>query len=262
MGEPGRIQGWWGRLSTGWRVNVVLYVLGTVSLFALLAEVMSGGTPSRRVEVAGESARRPTTTRALALPSSIPATTLQAGAPTSTGVPVVTSTPARPSPVTTRGASSPPAVGFNPAPQSPAPTLACRNGSDPRCGPFSWDPAPGPNEPLLIDVEVAPDGSQAKFTFTVSDRDHAVTANCAELDYGDGTTEPLPCTPAPCPPAFGPWTPPARAEGRQQFIYRHTYTRPGDYTVRFTFRNDKERCPDPYANSKSGSMAITVASGT
>ena len=257
MGEPGRIQGWWGRLSTGWRVNVGLYALATISLLALLAEIVSGGGPARRVEVAGETARRPTTTAALGPTSSIPATTLQAGGPTTTAAAVPTSRPAALAPVTTRGSSSPPPVVFNPPP--PSPTPPCRNSTDPRCGPFSWDPPPGPNEPLVIQVDVAPDGSQAKLTFQVSDRDHAVSANCATLDYGDGTTESLPCSPAPCPSAFGPWTPPSREEGRREFTYHHSYPRAGEYAVRFTFRNDKDRCPDPYGNSESGEIKITVS---
>jgi hypothetical protein len=256
MAEPGRIQMWWGGLSTGWRVNVLLYVLATVSLLALIAEIVAGGDEPRPVEVAAERPRRTTTTPPAATTSvsptsSLPATTLPAGSPTTTSP--VTAEPTRP-----RQRPSPPPVAFNPVPPAPNTTLACRNGNDPRCGPFRWDPSPGPNQPLDVEVNVAPEGTQARFTFDVRDADHSVSENCAHLDYGDGQSEPLPCNPAPCPPAFGPWTPPAKEAGQRQFVFRHAYTQAGEYTAKFTFRNDRDRCPDPYGNSQSGEIKVTV----
>ena len=254
---------WWGGLSTGWRVNVLLYALATVSLLALVAEIASGGREPRRVEVAGQRTRRTTTTQAqaqattsVAPTSSLPATTLPPVSETA----APTSAP-RPAPTRPRQVASPPPVAFDPAPPPPT-ALPCRNGTDPRCGPFRWDPPAGPNQPLAVDVSVAPDGAQARFAFDVSDPDHPVTDNCASLDYGDGSRETLPCDPAPCPPTYGPWTPPPREPGQRQFVYRHTYAQPGQYTVRFTFRNDRDRCPDPYGGSRSGEILVTVTAGT
>jgi hypothetical protein len=248
---------WWGSLSTGWRVNVLLYVLATVSLLALIAEIVAGGGEPRRVEVAAQRPRRPTTTQPAATTSvsptsSVLATTMASG-PTTASRP-----PAAPEPTRPRQRSSPPPVAFNPAPPAPNTTLACRNGNDPRCGPFRWDPSPGPNQPLDVEVNVAPEGTQARFTFDVRDADHSVSENCAHLDYGDGQSEPLPCNPAPCPPAFGPWTPPPKEPGQRQFVFRHTYNQPGEYTAKFTFRNDRDRCPDPYGNSQSSEIKVTV----
>jgi hypothetical protein len=260
MGEPGRFQMWWGGLSTGWRVNVLLYALATISLLALVTEIVAGGGESRRVEVAGQPARRTTTTQAQVTTTFAPASSLPPASttpPPPTRVAVPTSA-LPPEPTRPRQGSSPPPIGFNPVPPSPTTTLACRNGNDPRCGPFRWDPSPGPNQPLAVDVNIAPDGAQARFTFDVSDPDHQVSENCATIDYGDGSSEPLPCNPAPCPPAFGPWTPPAREAGQRQFVFRHTYNQPGQYTARFTFRNDRDRCPDPYGGSRSGEIAVTV----
>ncbi|HEX2192056.1 MAG TPA: hypothetical protein VHH09_02595 [Acidimicrobiales bacterium] len=262
MGEPGRIQMWWGGLSTGWRVNVLLYMLATVSLLALITEIVIGGDEPRRVEVAGQVPRRTPTTQAGATTTvspttSVPPTTVAAVAPTT----AATSRPA-PEPTRPRQRASPPPVAFNPVPQSPDPTLACRNSGDPRCGEFRWDPSPGPNQPLAVRVDVAPEGTQARFTFDVSDPDHTVTDNCAQLDYGDGQSQPFPCNPAPCPPTFGPWTPPPREPGQRQFVFRHTYNQPGEYTAKFTFRNDRDRCPDPYGNSQSDSIVVTVGPGT
>lgn len=251
---------WWGGLSTGWRVNVVLYALATLSLLALGAEVATGGDEPRRVEVAGQTTRRTTTTQAQAeVTTSIGQTTV----PPLTTVPGPTSVAPSVAPQTNSRGSSPPPVVFNPPPPSPATTLACRNSSDPRCGPFRWDPPPEPNQALVVDSpRVDPDGAAVKFTFDVSDPDHPVSDNCAHLDYGDGQGEPFPCNPVPCPATFGPWTPPPREAGQRQFVFRHTYSQPGEYTAKFTFRNDRDRCPDPYGGSRSGTIVVTVGPGT
>ena len=36
------------------------------------------------------------------------------------------------------------------APGAPTTTLPCRNSTDPACGPFRWDPAPAPNQPVAV----------------------------------------------------------------------------------------------------------------
>ncbi len=258
MGEPGRFQMWWGGLSTGWRVNVLLYALATISLLALITEIVAGGDEPRRVEVASQPTRRTTTTQASVTTVPVPTTPLppttsppapRVAAPTS----ALAQEPTRP-----RQGTSPPPIGFNPPPTSPTTTLACRNGNDPNCGPFRWDPAPGPNQPLSVRPTLAAVGAEATFTVNVTDADHPVGANCAEVDYGDGNREPIPCNPAPCPPAYGPWTPPPREAGEQQFVFRHTYNQPGQYTARFTFRNDRDRCPDPYGSTGFAEIVVTV----
>jgi hypothetical protein len=259
MGEPGRIQMWWNGLSTGWRVNVLLYVLATVSLVALITQIVAGGGGPQRVEVAAERPRRPATAQPAATTSVVPTSTSPATT-VAPGATTVSTSPVVPEPTRPRQRSSPPPVAFNPP--SPNTTLACRNSGDPACGAFRWDPSPGANQPLAVGVNVAPDGIQARFTFDVSDPDHAVSENCAQLDYGDGHSQPFPCNPAPCPPTYGPWTPPPREAGQRQFVYHHTYSQPGEYTARFTFRNDRDRCPDPYGNSESGEIKITVGPGT
>ena len=262
MGEPRRIGMWWGGLSTGWRVNVVLYGLATVSLLGLLAEITSGGREPRQVEVAGQRTRRTTTTQpqvttSVATTSSLPATT-----PAPVPETAVPTSPPRPAPTRPRQVASPPPIGFNPAPPTPTTTLPCRNSTDPRCGPFRWDPPPAPNQPLVVDADLAAEGREAIFTVNVSDPDHPVGDNCADVDYGDGTREPIPCAPAPCPALFGPWTPPAPQGGQLQRTYRHSYSEPGQYTARFTFRNDRDRCPDPYGGTGSDTITITVTVGT
>ena len=159
MGEPGRIQaflGWWRGLPTAWRVNAGLYALAGLSLIALLTQiVIGGGSRPRRVEVAARAPTRPTTSVVAPSTTQPPATTV----PPTTAPPAPTDPPA---PATTRapggggrraggggGASSPAPASFQPAPQ-PGPT--CKNSRDPACGPFSWDPPPGPNAGLEISV--------------------------------------------------------------------------------------------------------------
>lgn len=257
MGESGRIHAageWWRGLSRAWRANIALYALATISLVALIAQIAAGGgSAPRRVEVASRAAK-PTPT-SLRPPVTTPQTTTTAAAapPASpdTTLPPAPAAPDRsPAPV-------PLSVDPNPPPEQPTtpPTVPCRNSVEPRCGSFFWDPPAGDNKQLTITVAPAGSAGLVTFAVTVTDPDHGVTTNCAVIEYGDGPVERPPCNPAPCPDAHGPWDPPAKETGRQNFMYVHQYA-PGVWTAKFTFHTDLDRCPDPYGNTASVSVLV------
>lgn len=268
MGEPGRIQaflGWWRELPTGWRVNVGLYVLAGVSLVALLAQVVVGGDSGpRRVEVAS-GRRSPRTTTTLSVPSITEA-------PTSTVPPLTTAPPATGGePVPTLGrprarggggggtGKGSPAVTF--VPTTPTTVPCGRNTTEDRCGPLDWEPDPGPNAGLSIVIEPsspAETGAPVNFHVVVDDPDHRVTGNCWEVDWGDGQKGSGPCVPAPCENARGVWDTPAKEPGHGDITVPHEFASANTYTVRFTFRTDKDSCPDPYGSVGSNSVQVTV----
>ena len=213
MGEPGRIQaflGWWRELPTGWRVNVGLYVLAGVSLIALLTQVAVGGdSRPRRVEVAAgrQAPSRPTTT-------AVASSTTE---PPSTVPPLTTAPPAtsRPTPPPRAAADGKPAARVtSPPPVGPPTSLVCeRNTTDPRCGPLTWDPPAGGNQPLSITVDAPTDvkvNEPVTFRVRATDPDHLVTGNCRIADFGDNTVDNGPCTRPSCPNAFGVWDTPAK----------------------------------------------------
>jgi len=268
MVVPGRKQTateWWRGLPGAWRANVGLYGLATLALVALVAQILTGGgAPPQRVEVAS---RAPVTTTTS---PRFQTTTTAGEAPTTAGPPDTA-----PPPPPTTAAATPPAAGRSPAPPPGPPPLAvqphdtttappvCRNSSDPRCGAFFWSPDPAPNQRLTVSVSATPDtpapGDLVTFTVQVTDPDHAVSANCAEVNYGDGSIEPIGCSRPQCVEAHGPWVPPPQVTGSQTFTFQHAYQALGTFAPTFTFHTDQDvPCPNPYGNSGSGSIGVTV----
>lgn len=146
-------------------------------------------------------------------------------------------------------------------------TLACRNSANPACGPFRWDPNPGDNAGLEVQISISPiqprAGQPVTFTITAVDPDAApVVAGdegpgaCNPPGYGD---DPVGRCIAGClaPEMYGPWTPPPRQRGERKVMYSHTYARAGDYNAMFYFRSGNGPCGyDPYSND--GDTPITV----
>ena len=142
-------------------------------------------------------------------------------------------------------------------------SLACRNSSDPKCGAFRWDPAPGANQPISISVTFTPQdphpGDVVTFTAHVVDPDAspiiAGHETCNPPGYGDvGTSR---CTPSCAPPGYGPWTTPPRQRGERTVSYTHTYADTGSFTAHFWFGSSAAGCPkNPYASS--GDQPVTV----
>jgi hypothetical protein len=111
-------------------------------------------------------------------------------------------------------------------------SLYCRNSTDPGCGPFRWDPEPGPNQPLTIQVTFSPSqpvaGQPVTFHITASDPDAYISHH--GVDFGDAMTAML-APAAYWTPHYGPWTPPAPHPDRKTFDEQHVYSAPGTYTM-------------------------------
>src|SRR5207248_5063404 len=66
-------------------------------------------------------------------------------------------------------------------------TTPCRNSQDARCGQFSWDPDPGPNGSVTVQVTPHPGvvhaGDTVFFDVVVDDPDHVVGLNCSQVRF-------------------------------------------------------------------------------
>ena len=99
------------------------------------------------------------------------------------------------------------------APGAPSTTLPCRNSTDPACGPFRWDPPPGPNQPVAIEITHSPSapqvGEQVTVTVHVAEADSQIDG--VTVSFGDEEVLTLPpASVVACDGAApaGPWTPP------------------------------------------------------
>jgi hypothetical protein len=167
---------------------------------------------------------------------------------------VVNAIQAAPSPATTTTARA-----------APAPAKICRNSYDPACGPFRWDPDPGPNQPLRVTVtppsQQVKAGDEVNFHIVAEDPDARID-RCVVMEFGDGQTGGS-CPPsAACPTPYGPWTPPAKAADRYELDVKHKYTSPPPqqpYVASFRAQSHSFCNPDPYGGSAVGSATVTVS---
>ena len=154
-------------------------------------------------------------------------------------------------------------------PQSSVPV--CRNSTDPRCGAFAWDPAPEPNQPLTITLDVSPEQPEAGDEVTVHvvavDPDAAVTTNGGMYFFRDpydrGAQIGFAYVVENTPDRFGPWTPPVPTPGRLEMSFSHTFSQPGDFEFLFGVLSGDEADPgnvtrNPYASAGEASVRITV----
>lgn len=222
---------------------VVLALLGVAVAFT--------GSDHETEVAAGQS----TTTTLVATTTTIPSQL-----PTVVAVPTTTVPGDRPapSPVTTVPAWATTTI--------PGVQPGCRNSTEMACGPAYWDPAPGANQPMT--VQVTPSTSSPKvgeavtFAVVVSDPDARVDRECNSLVvYGDGQGPPGCATTASCVARFGPWTPPDRLADRYEVTFTHTYTTAGDVTASFTFKSNSSICgpDDPYGSTATGQVVLHVS---
>jgi hypothetical protein len=147
-------------------------------------------------------------------------------------------------------------------------SLVCRNSTDPRCGEFRWDPDPGPNAPLTVQVTFAPSNPKAGETVeirVVTDDPDAPRLSgwgCGP-SFGDG---PGPaCVTGLCASdgqPYGPWTPPARAALHHEETLSHVYADAGTFTFtvhRVSSEGDCKWPPNPYGSGGQGTATITVS---
>ena len=149
----------------------------------------------------------------------------------------------------------------------------CRNSTNPDCGDFYWDPEPGPNQPLEIDVlsvedadgneymqgdgATVPEDTEVTFVVRFRDPDAEVSDEWnAEAAYGDGghsTGAFVACSMA---ARFGPWTPPDPVTGEAVWEFTYTYEEVGSYTATFSYTESE--CGNPYASSGSRDLTVSV----
>jgi hypothetical protein len=148
---------------------------------------------------------------------------------------------------------------------------SCRNSSEERCGPFRWDPEPGPNRPMTIEVTMEPKRPRAgeTVTFTISAEDDWIIPDPQEIRFaGDGSCsmtaedgyddpgdhEPciLTSMDVVCPTRRGPWDLPAPRDDRRNWTVKHTY--------REFRRTTWTYCePHPYGSSATKTLSVEVA---
>ena len=197
------------------------------------------------------------------------ATTVATTAPaqtilTSTTVPAPSAAAA--GPATT---SVPATVTAQPATTTSTTVPACRNSTDPKCGPFRFDPQPGADNPMAVGVTVEPAspvaGQRTVFHITLTDPD-GVSYDGTTFNFGNGGIGGS--TPDPCA-KYGPWDPPAPnpASATETMDLGHTYFEAGTYTATFFFDAGPFDCVDavsgrgdrPYASSATGTVTVQVS---
>lgn len=179
------------------------------------------------------------------------------------GLPLTGETTPLPSPTSTD-----PTTDSTTAPGAPTTTLPCRNSTDPTCGPFRWDPPPGPNRPVEIEVVRSPNaphvGEQVTVSVHVGEADSKVGG--VTVSFGDEKALILPpATAVACDTAApaGPWTPPVATPDEKVSTFGHIYTRPGTYTIDVYAASadflDTKCPPSPYASQGTASFPIRVS---
>jgi len=167
--------------------------------------------------------------------------------------------------------STPTSSDVGPPPMStPRATLPCRNSTDPACGPFRWDPPPGPDQPLEIQVTYSPSaprvGEEVAFVVSFRQGDSRIARDSVTIAFGDERQPliipPLSCaTPQPAP--TGPWTPPRATSDAFVVTHRHAYDRHGDYTFHVYAASaeflSSPVCEAPYASQGTATVTVHVA---
>lgn len=243
------------------------------------------------VEAAQVVADQPTTTTALA-PAPAPTTTITRQ-PVTTKAPATTTTTVRAAISTSTTAPRPlaaataaptttttaaPATTTTAAPATtttvPPPTTTttvdpCRNSADSKCGPFRFDPQPGVDRPMTVDVTIEPAapvaGQAMVFHITLTDPD-GVSYDGTTFNFGNsgiGGSTPETCA------KFGRWDPPATdpSSATKTTDVTHTYFDAGSYTATFFFDAGPFDCVDsvtgrgdrPYASSATATVTVVVS---
>ena len=211
--------------------------------------------------------RRPVTTK----PPATTATAAPVALTTSTTAPAplaaASVTPTTAAPATTSTAA--PATTTTVPATTTTTVDPCRNSTDPSCGPFRFDPQPGPDNPMAVQVTIEPAspvaGQPMVFHITLTDPD-GVSYDGTNFNFGNsgiGGSTPEACA------KFGPWDPPALdpASATQTMDVTHTYFDPGTYTATFFFDAGPFDCVDsitgrgdrPYASSATGTVTVQVS---
>jgi hypothetical protein len=234
------------------------------------------------VEALPELADPSMTTSSTVAPAPVPTTTLPPPVATTAAPAATTPAPrvgattstAAPAPVIVAAISAttttvPPPTTSTAAPTTTTTVDPCRNSTDSACGPFRFDPQPGADRPMTVDVTVEPAapiaGQPMVFHITLTDPD-GVSYDGTTFNFGNsgiGGSTPEACA------KFGPWDPPARdpAAALKTLNVGHTYFEAGSYTATFLFDAGPFDCADsvtgrgdrPYASSATGTVTVVVS---
>lgn len=208
--------------------------------------------------------RRPVTTKSPATTTTAP----RAAVTTSTTAPAPLAA-ASAAPATNSTTADPATNSTTAAPATNSTVDPCRNSTDPLCGPFHFDPQPGADNPMAVQVTAEPAspvaGQPMVFHITLTDPD-GVSFDGTIFNFGTsgiGGSTPEACA------KFGPWDPPERdpAAATQTVTVTHTYFEAGTYTATFSFDAGPFDCVDsvtgrgdrPYASSATGSVTVVVS---
>jgi hypothetical protein len=228
------------------------------------ASVDADGSTTSTTVTSGRRAPRPTTTTTEA-PEVLGETTERV--PDASSEPAATLvSPTAPRPTATTAG---PATTAPPAPATTTTTtVPCRNSTDPACGPFSWDPAPGAyevevyavstpiaagvGEPVRFAVEyVDPAGADAQgacLNWYVSDPGVVNTSSCEVINPSCART--------------GPHDPPAPVADRILLERSITFETPGEHEVRIGGNigtHLADGCESPYRNTFTRTFTIVVS---
>ena len=236
------------------------YGVGTVSALLVVGLAMvvarSGPDPVTHLRTTGEGAATTTPAEPASTNSTVTTSTLP---PPSTRPRSTVTTIRRAAPLTTP--TTQPATAATTT-TSTTTTLACRNSGDPACGPFRWDPPPGPNQPLTVTVAYTPAAPKAGDTVTfrvvVDDPDGSMLLDRRGIanDYGDGTPFDGVGGHLDCVAMWGPWTPPAPVHVHEELTFQHLYAKAGTYVAKFPFGSLGD-CAHP-PNQATGTATVTV----
>ena len=143
--------------------------------------------------------------------------------------------------------------------------LMCRNSFDPRCGPFRWDPEPGPNAPVTVDITFSPEhprvGDEVMFTIRIVDPDAARILNSTSLCLDDPGSACVSAMRLERCEWYGPWDPPSPTPGAWTHAATHTFEVAGTFTASYLVATGNTGCgqaQDPYASQESGKATVVV----
>ena len=242
------------------RRNLALAVLGLALVTIPTATLRpDASSPGEEINVAADGRTELVPDVSEPTPLDPVAPDLVPGDPAGTTVPTLPAVAATeatvPSPPTTQAvvpSTAPPSTRATTT-AAPPTTRSCRNSDDPACGTFRWDPAPGPNQPLVASFSKAPAtavaGQPVTFEVTWSDGDAGLTFDRFSFD---GTGLASACS---LPPRHGPWSPPAVVPSSGTLPYTQTFA-PGTYTIRVELGT--AGCDSPYGSETAITTTLTV----
>lgn len=238
-------------------------LLGVLMLSVGLLSVAAWDRPGPKTELETVSGGLDTST--------IPTTTSDASATTSTSsaasavsstVPLPPGPPATVAPFSASPTTSPTATTVAETTTTTT-TLACRNSFDPVCGPFRWDPPPGPNQPLTVTVSATPTspsvGQTVTFRVLVQDPDgnRLLDTSARTVDYGDGSPFGGVGGHVDCVSGYGPWTTPTPVPVHEELAFEHAYANIGSYRVTFKFNALGDCAHGPSEGTATATVTVT-----